>query len=231
MLIEEGIRMVSSKIKVVFFDAGGTLLRPAQSIGETYARLARNYGQNWDADLLQKGFKSAFKRLRPRPDAEVSTDGDERTWWKRVVLGTLDDVAVPDTFPFDDFFEELYRHYTRPDVWRVYPDVYLVLEKLRARGLKLAVLSNWDARLRSLINGLDLSVYFDAILISGELGAEKPSPTIYNAAVKQLGISPAQALMVGDDPLNDYWAPQKSGWHAVLVERPRNDLQVVLDWF
>lgn len=219
-----------SKIKVVFFDAGGTLLRPAQPIGETYAALAKNYGQHWDAKKLHHGFKASFKKLRPRPDAEVATNGDERAWWKEVVRGTLGHVEMPGHFPFDAYFEELYWLYARPELWRVFPEVIPVLQTLRERGLKLAVLSNWDARLRPLIEGLEMAPFFDEVLISGELGSEKPSPKVYAAALEKMGIAADEALMIGDDPLNDYWAPHKAGWHAMLVERPLHDLRVVLGW-
>lgn len=220
--------MPGSKIKAVFFDAGGTLLRPAQPIGETYAAIARHYGQRWDAAALGAGFKSAFKKRRPRPDAEVATNGDERAWWKLVVADTLAAVECPEGFPFDHYFEELYTVYARPELWRVYPEAVPVLEALRARGLKLAVLSNWDWRLRPLLEGLELAPFFDDVLISGEHGAEKPSVKLYATALARLGLEPHQALMVGDDPLNDYWAPQQAGWHAVLVERPQQDLLSVL---
>lgn len=223
--------MPASKIKAVFFDAGGTLLRPARSIGETYAEIARHYGQRWDPAALGEGFKVAFKRRRPRPDAEVATNGDERAWWRLVVEETLTVVERPESFPFDHYFEELYYVYARPELWRVYPEVSSVLEILRARGLRLAVLSNWDWRLRPLLEGLDLAPFFETVLISGEHGAEKPSPKLYAAALATLGLEPHEALMVGDDPLNDYWAPQKAGWHSLLVERPKQDLGAVLELF
>ncbi len=223
--------MPASKIKAVFFDAGGTLLRPARSIGETYAEIARHYGQHWEAQVLSDGFKAAFKRRRPRPDEEVATDGDERAWWRLVVEDTLIVVERPESFPFDHYFEELYHVYARPELWRVYPEVVTVLETLRGRGLRLAVLSNWDWRLRPLLEGLELAPFFEAVLISGEHGAEKPSPKLYAAALAKLGLDPHEALMVGDDPLNDYWAPQQAGWHSLLVERPKQDLRAVLELF
>lgn len=223
--------MPASKIKAVFFDAGGTLLRPARSIGETYAEIARHYGQHWEAQDLSDGFKAAFKRRRPRPDEEVATDGDERAWWRLVVEDTLTSVGRPESFPFDHYFDELYHVYARPELWRVYPEVVTVLETLRARGLRLAILSNWDRRLRPLLEGLDLAPFFEEVLISGEQGAEKPSPKLYAKALSQLGLRPHEALMVGDDPLNDYWAPQKEGWHSLLVERPKQDLRAVLELF
>ena len=52
--------------------------------------------------------------------------------------------------PFD-VFDELYRLFADPDVWRVYPEVFEVLQALKARGLIMGVLSNWDIRLGPLL--------------------------------------------------------------------------------
>lgn len=227
-VVRNSFLMTAAHIRVVFFDAGGTLLRPAQPIGETYAAVARHYGQNWEPAELTESFKAAFKKRRPRPDHEVATNGDERTWWKLVVADTLDAVGRPESFPFDHYFEELYAVYARPELWRVFPEVFPVLDVLRERGVKLAVLSNWDWRLPPLLDALELTPYFDKILISGHHGAEKPSPKLYAAALAAFDLQPHEALLVGDDPLNDYWTPKKLGWHALLVERPHQDLGSVL---
>lgn len=218
-------------IKVIFLDAGGTLLHPARPVGETYATFAARYGQNWQAEILTAGFRSAFKKARPRTTHEpVSRNGDERPFWRRVVREALSAVAVPESFPFDSWFEELYAAYAQPELWLLYPETLLVLETLRRRGVRLALLSNWDSRLRPLLNGHGLTPFFEQIIISGEQGAEKPDTAFYELAAERLCIAPHEALMVGDDPTNDYDAPQDAGWQALLIDRQQNDLRSVLDW-
>ncbi len=68
-----------------------------------------------------------------------------------------------------------------------------------AAGLKLAVVSNFDTRLRPLLDALELSPLFDTIVVSAEVGAEKPNPLLFETACSQLGIDPEEALHVGDD--------------------------------
>lgn len=66
-------------------------------------------------------------------------------------------------------------------------------------GIKTCVVSNFDTRLRPIMDGLGLSRLFDAIVISAEVGAEKPNPVIFEAACAVLGVKPWEAVHVGDD--------------------------------
>ena len=66
-------------------------------------------------------------------------------------------------------------------------------------GIKLAVVSNFDTRLRPLLASLGILHLFDAVVISAEIGVEKPNPTIFEAACQQLDVRPEAAVHVGDD--------------------------------
>lgn len=66
-------------------------------------------------------------------------------------------------------------------------------------GMKLAIVSNFDTRLRPILHQLGLDQLFDSVLISAEIGVEKPNPTIFEMACQQLGVLPEQTVHVGDD--------------------------------
>lgn len=65
--------------------------------------------------------------------------------------------------------------------------------------MKLAIVSNFDTRLRPILQQLGLEQLFDSILISAEIGVEKPNPTIFENACHQLGVLPEETVHVGDD--------------------------------
>ena len=69
----------------------------------------------------------------------------------------------------------------------------------QSAGIKLAVVSNFDTRLRTILRDLDLVSIFDSIVISAEVKAEKPNPVIFEQACAQLGVQTAEALVLGDD--------------------------------
>jgi putative hydrolase of the HAD superfamily len=217
------------KPEVIFFDVGGTLVRLRRSVGEIYASLGKNYGQNWDPVALQGGFKAAWKELRPRAVGSIPSNGDDRIWWRQVVHRALAEVEISETFPHDTYFQELYERFGDWVRWRTYPEVFPVLDGLKAKGYRLAIISNWDQRLVGMLEGMDLAPYFEKMFISAQLGFEKPQPEIYRMACDAMGVEPRKAWMVGDDQMNDDEAPRQAGLASYLVERPGRDLSGLLD--
>jgi len=85
--------------------------------------------------------------------------------------------------------------------------------------MRLGIISNWDSRLRSLLEALDLAREFDSITVSFEAGAEKPSRAIFEHALASLGVGPSEAFHVGDDPVSDLEGPHGAGMRAALLVR------------
>lgn len=94
--------------------------------------------------------------------------------------------------------DALYERHMTPAAWQPYPDARRVLRGLRGRGVPVAVVSNigWDLRPVFRAHGLD--EYVGGYVLSYELGVQKPDPGIFTAACEQLGLAPAEVLMVGD---------------------------------
>jgi putative hydrolase of the HAD superfamily len=212
------------RIRAIVFDVGGTLIYPADPVGETYAKFARSHGVRINAEATTTAFREAFKSSAPRAKGGIPSDGDDRVWWKQVVLRSLPEGAFGDKAKFETFFDDVYLHYAKPEAWGVYPEAIEVLEALRDRSLDLVVLSNWDARLHTVLDGNGLGEYLPQRFISAELGWEKPDPAIYRHVAEILRIAPGALLSVGDDSQNDVTGPKKAGWQAVQIERPKKDL-------
>jgi putative hydrolase of the HAD superfamily len=106
-----------------------------------------------------------------------------------------------------------------PALWHVFPEVAEALERLRTRSLRLAVVSNWDSRLPALLDRLELTGFFDEVLVSALEGVEKPGTEIFRRAAQRLGVDPARCLHVGDSPLDDYRGAESAGMRAVLIDR------------
>lgn len=207
-------------LRAVTLDAGGTLFETAAPVGVTYARAATRHGMACEAGALEAAFRRAFAAAPPLafPGASPSRLADhERAWWYAVVRDAFG--AAARAPGFDPCFAELFEHYGRAEAWRVYPEVPAALGALRARGLRLAVVSNFDARLPGLIAGLGLSPLVDAVVHSTRAGAAKPDPAIFHDALHALGVGAAEALHAGDDPEIDVAGATGAGLRAVLVTR------------
>ncbi|KAH0454309.1 hypothetical protein IEQ34_016233 [Dendrobium chrysotoxum] len=96
------------------------------------------------------------------------------------------------------------------------PDAEKVFEAVREAGVKVAVVSNFDTRLRPLLRALKCDHWFDAVAVSAEVAAEKPNPTIFIRACELLGVKPEDAVHVGDDRRNDIWGARDAGCDAWL---------------
>jgi putative hydrolase of the HAD superfamily len=213
-----------ARIRAVVFDVGGTLVYPADPVGETYARFAKPHGFRISADAANIAFHEAMKSCSPRAKGSIPTNGDDRAWWKQVVRRSLPETAFPEAKAFEIFFEEVYLYFEKPEAWGVYPEVNEVLEALQDHGVDLVALSNWDARLNKVLDGHGLGEWLSQRFISAELGWEKPDPAIYRHVADCLRLPPEALLSVGDDARNDVEGPRKAGWQAVQIERPKRDL-------
>jgi putative hydrolase of the HAD superfamily len=219
---------MSPKPEVLFFDAGGTLLEPRIPVGHVYAQLAGHYGFRADPDAVHAGFARAWKTLKPRDPVQGARAMDDRAWWKDVVRLSWQDIGLPENFPYDVYFDEVYGAFAHAHLWRIYPDVWEALELLKRTGRRCAVFSNWDRRLENILNALELDVYFEQILVSSVLGAEKPHPLAFQRAEQICGITKEQAFLIGDETMFDLAGAEAAGWGCALVDRPATDLNDLL---
>ena len=83
---------------------------------------------------------------------------------------------------------------------RLFDDVLPFMAGLRARGIKIAIVSNCDEQARGLLGWLGVTPLADALILSCEVGAAKPSARIFQRALQVLGVSAAAALFVDDNP-------------------------------
>ena len=100
-----------------------------------------------------------------------------------------------------------------------FDDVAPALMDLRERGLRLAVVSNWDWSLSDVLGGLGLLPLLDAVITSAEVGAAKPDPAIFEAALAAVGCAAAEAVHVGDSVENDVEGAGAAGVRTLLLAR------------
>jgi putative hydrolase of the HAD superfamily len=102
----------------------------------------------------------------------------------------------------------------------LFPDALDCLERLRRRGVPLALVTNGDAsQQRDKIDRHGLAGYFEAIVIEGEFGAGKPDEAVYRHALAALGADPGEAWMVGDHIEFDVAGPQRLGLRGIWLDR------------
>jgi putative hydrolase of the HAD superfamily len=213
-MIDDRIRSVSA----VTFDAGGTLLEPHPSVGEVYAEVLWSFGLERDPDKLEADFQAAFASVS-KNTALLDPNEREKDFWRQVVRRTVEQDPFPHEM-FPDVFLTMWDTFSHGTRWRVFDGSQELLHNLRARGYRLGVISNWDRRLHRVLDETGLASFFDPIIVSADIGIEKPDPGIFRAAETVLGHPPESCLHVGDSRHHDLTGALDAGWAGILV---RND--------
>ncbi|TXG70137.1 hypothetical protein EZV62_005072 [Acer yangbiense] len=206
--------------KALLVDAVGTLLVPSQPMAQIYREIGEKYGVEYSEVEILTRFRRAYEQPWGRSlfywacKRTINTlfryVNDGRPFWQFIVSSST---GCSDS----QYFEELYNYYTTEKAWHLCdPEAEKVFKALRKSGVKLAVVSNFDTRLRPVLRALNCDHWFDAVAVSAEVEAEKPNPTIFIKACELLGVKPEDAVHVGDDRRNDVWGARDAGCDAWL---------------
>jgi putative hydrolase of the HAD superfamily len=216
---------VTSRYRAVLLDAGDTLLGPRESYGAVYARTFAGLGVHRSPSAFDEALGAAWAGLDRRTPRGVDryryAEGGEDGYWLGFVRAALESLADPPEDPAlaVTALPLLREAFRSPDAWIVWPDVVPALDALRARGIRLGVVSNWDSRLPDLLRALGLGHRFEVLAVSSLEGVEKPDPRLFRVALQRLGVPPGDAVHVGDRPDVDGEGAVRAGVDAALVDR------------
>jgi HAD superfamily hydrolase (TIGR01509 family) len=196
-------------VEAVLFDSGGVLVGPVGGrwnprfdFEEILAKRVPHVGPNLIATAIRIGDEFL--------DSAAGTPSRED--YHRVLLDTLGVRATP------ELLVELDAPLDPTAVVEPYPEVVEVLDELRSRRIRLAVVSDAWPSLPTLHDGVGLAGYFEAYAISAVLGCTKPDARMYRHASDSLGIAPDRCLFVDDQP-HLVAAALELGYHGCAVLR------------
>lgn len=215
-------------IRAVLFDAVGTLIRPEPKVAAAYLAAARRFGLAGVLveDEVSRRFRAAFARQETLDrSADWRTDEPrERRRWERIVAEVFGDAP---NWPEIGraLFESLWSHFADSGNWAVIDAARQEIDAAREAGLIVGVASNFDARLHPLLAAMPQLGITDNVFVSSELGHRKPSREFFRAIENELGLTPEQLLLIGDDVENDDRAARAAGWQSLLVSRDWQSLE------
>lgn len=200
-------------LETVFLDAGGVLVFPNWSrISDGFAR----HGVVVDPGVLARAEPLAKRRLDVGQTIKA-TDDAGRGWLYFNLI--LEEAGVPVSGATDAALTELRAYHQESNLWELMPDDVLpALAALRARGLKLTVVSNANGRLRLLFDRLALAGCVDCVLDSHDEGVEKPDPKFFEIALARSGARRETTIHVGDIYHVDVVGARAAGLRGVLLD-------------
>jgi HAD superfamily hydrolase (TIGR01549 family) len=200
-------------LETVFLDAGGVLMYPNWwRISEALAV----QGVTVSPEALMKAEPIARRELDDRRVIGGTTDASRGWLFFDLVLAQA---GISRSDATGAALTDLHRYHTASNLWEyVPPYVVPVLERLRARGLRLVVVSNANGTLLKHMERLDLTRRFDCVLDSADEGVEKPDPRFFEIALARSGAQKETTIHVGDLYHVDVVGARSAGLRGVLVD-------------
>jgi putative hydrolase of the HAD superfamily len=195
--------------KVIFLDAMGTLFGLEKSVGEIYRAIAVKYGVEISASNIDRAFGDSFKAAAPLAFTSNCSEGEigryEFNWWQKIVRETFKRLdKISEFTDFLAFFSEVYTYFATDKPWYIYPDVIPSLQRWQQKEIQLGIISNFDRRLYTVLDLLEIKQFFSSITISSEAGFAKPDVKIFQIALTKHHCPARQAWHIGDSFTEDY---------------------------
>jgi putative hydrolase of the HAD superfamily len=194
------------------FDVDFTLFRPGPELGpEGYRRVGERHGLTLDPDRYVEARVGSIEKLNRERDLVH----DEQVWiafTEEIVLGMGGDPSGARACAID-----MVREWERHENFTLYEDALPVLADLRARGIRIGLVTNGQRDLEEFVRHHRLEV--DAMVGSRAHGRIKPHPSIFVAALRQLEVAPGDAAMVGDSYEDDIEGARALGMRAIYLDR------------
>ncbi len=195
---------VTATTRAILLDSLGTLVE----LEPPWIHLREALGDGVPADELERAVRAEMRYYRAHSDEGRDPDSlaDLRRRCAAVLSGELGIEVEPETL-------------MAAIRLRAYRDAGPALEELRAAGLALHCVSNWDCSLPDVLERCGLASALDGVVTSAQARARKPDPAIFAAALGAAGSAPEEAIHVGDTPDEDLAGARAAGVPALLIDR------------
>ena len=206
-----------SPIKAIFFDIGDTLVFDDPPLTDRLASAAREVGPPLDAARLPDAFRMGEAYAVGRYVEGIAWDAPDSLReamahiWRALDHPPLGD---KDWQTFGAAFA------TVPFTRYAHPDARELLQELKWRGFTVGAISDWEATLPALLTELGLAPLLDALAVSEIVGVTKPSPRLFQEALRQANAAPETSLHVGDWYELDVAGARAAGMSALLFDHP-----------
>jgi putative hydrolase of the HAD superfamily len=199
-------------VRAVLFDVDFTLCRPGPELSaDRYARIAARHGLTLDTNRYDEAREAAVLNLKRHPEL-LHDDSIWHRFTEEIFIGMGGPEAIA-----SECATEIEEGWGVSENFELFEDALPVLEELRRAELKIGLVSNGIRDLTEFVAHHRLDV--DAIVDSRSHGRVKPHPTIFEAALEQLGANPDEAVMVGDSLEEDIEGARALGMRAILIDR------------
>jgi putative hydrolase of the HAD superfamily len=205
-------------IKIIFFDAGGTILEPYPTFAEAFTRICRTHGYQVAPRDVQSVYHTVGMAELSRETGIInasSSAASSQIFWSRLYEMFLEALGIVD----DSLRDDLLATFSDKATYKLFPEVLESFEQLRGAGYRLGLISNFEGWLEEVLVEQKAGEIFEVKVISGIEGIEKPDPYLYRLAMERAGTDPEECVHVGDSIANDLEPATAVGMKAVMIDR------------
>jgi putative hydrolase of the HAD superfamily len=211
-------------IRAVFFDAGFTLLHPNPSTPEICQQVCKRLDLRLHLEALKERMTDAEDYYFRQSRLNRHTWGSEQAiteFWVDYYMNLLRPLVKEHDEPrLYQLAVAISEEFDKHTSWQIYPDVLPTLEALRSSGrYTLGVISDWGIALGPILRRLQLTPYFDFLIVSAITRHAKPSPMLYDLALQRANTIPDYTLHIGDSYIHDVLGARAVGITPVLLDR------------
>ncbi len=211
-------------IRTVFFDAGFTLIRPYPSTPEICQQVCQRLNLHIHLDAVKEHMTEAqdyyYRQMRLNRHTWGSEQAISEFWisyYMNLLRPFIEEHDEPRLYQLAQVINQEFDKHTS---WEVYSDVFPTLEALRRHKYTLGVISDWGISLGPILRRLNLTPYFDCLLVSAVTRHAKPSPLLYEMALERANSIADYTLHIGDSYIHDVLGARAVGMTPVLLDRP-----------
>ena len=211
-------------IRTVFFDAGFTLIRPYPSTPEICQQICQRLNLHIHLDAVKERMTEAqdyyYRQMRLNRHTWGSEQAISEFWisyYMNLLRPFIEEHDEPRLYQLAQVINQEFDKHTS---WEVYSDVFPTLEALRRHKYTLGVISDWGISLGPILRRLNLTPYFDCLLVSAVTRHAKPSPLLYEMALERANSIADYTLHIGDSYIHDVLGARAVGMTPVLLDRP-----------
>ena len=211
-------------IRTVFFDAGFTLIRPYPSTPEICQQVCQRLNLHIHLDAVKERMTEAqdyyYRQMRLNRHTWGSEQAISEFWisyYMNLLRPFIEEHDEPRLYQLAQVINQEFDKHTS---WEVYSDVFPTLEALRRHKYTLGVISDWGISLGPILRRLNLTPYFDCLLVSAVTRHAKPSPLLYEMALERANSIADYTLHIGDSYIHDVLGARAVGMTPVLLDRP-----------
>lgn len=201
--------------RVIFLDAGGVLFDTVKKGEDRVHHILAERG------FERQDVQTAIGKAKMLELPFITNWEEEERYFKRYYEVIADEMGARELAPELFYFCHYARH------CEMFMEVKAVLEKLKAKHYRLAVISNAVPSMDWVFDQLGLRKYFERIILSSTVNKVKPSEAIYRYALEEMNIRPEEAVFV-DDLIENIQGAERIGMKALHLQRKKQDLWELL---